>query len=118
MQNVYWKVCSIFILLVLTWFGGLLPTRLRHLGASSDIALSLGNAFSGGVFICVGMVHLLPDAIDSFKSLDVDLPIPFLIALGGFLLVFWVEKILMANNHENEVCDRVNEVPSILTFRM
>jgi len=64
------------------------------------------------------MVHLLPDAIDSFKSLDVDLPIPFLIALGGFLLVFWVEKILMANNHENEVCDRVNEVPSILTFRM
>jgi len=99
------QIGSIFLLLVLTWFGALLPTRLSALdGKKRKLALALGNSFSGGVFVCVGLAHLLPDAVENFAPLEnISVPIPYFMALAGFLLVFFVENILLGSGSQSEV---------------
>ena len=54
----------------------------------------MGNAFSGGIFIAVAMMELIPDSVDminesgiGFKSLS------YLLILIGYLLVFVIEKL-------------------------
>ncbi len=94
-------------MLALVWVGGLLPTRLNQLSDKyRGLVLSLGNAFSGGVFLCVGLLHLLPEAAENMDKLNIslneELPIVYLVALCGFLLIFFIEKILLNSGGSEE----------------
>jgi len=107
MEILWWKVISIFVMMLLVWFGGFLPTQLHALAEDKrQFALGLGNAFSGGVFLCVGLVHLLPEAAEQIEHLNYKfnetVPIAYVIAMGGFLLIFWIEKILLSSSDPEE----------------
>jgi zinc transporter ZupT len=107
MEILWWKVISIFVMMLLVWFGGFLPTQLHALAEDKrQFALGLGNAFSGGVFLCVGLVHLLPEAAEQIEHLNYKfnetIPIAYVIAMGGFLLIFWIEKILLSSSDPEE----------------
>ncbi|ELR18131.1 metal cation transporter, ZIP subfamily protein [Acanthamoeba castellanii str. Neff] len=107
MEILWWKVISIFVMMLLVWFGGFLPTQLHALAEDKrQFALGLGNAFSGGVFLCVGLVHLLPEAAEQIEHLNYKfnetMPIAYVIAMGGFLLIFWIEKILLSSSDPEE----------------
>eukprot|EP01087_Luapelamoeba_hula_P008554 TRINITY_DN2146_c0_g1_i3.p1 TRINITY_DN2146_c0_g1~~TRINITY_DN2146_c0_g1_i3.p1 ORF type:complete len:228 (+),score=50.43 TRINITY_DN2146_c0_g1_i3:27-686(+) len=101
-----WKIVSLFLLLLLVWIGGLLPTQIGRLSSDPRVSafiLALGNAFSGGVFLCVALAHLMPDAMEELEDLSKDVPVATLLAILGFLIVFYVEKILMGGQHDEEV---------------
>jgi zinc transporter 1/2/3 len=107
MEILWWKVISIFVMMLLVWFGGFLPTQLHALAEDKrQFALGLGNAFSGGVFLCVGLVHLLPEAAEQIEHLNYKInetiPIAYVVAMGGFLLIFWIEKILLSSSDPEE----------------
>jgi len=107
MDLLWWKVGSIFLMFLLVLFGGFLPTQLHVLAKNKrEFALALGNAFSGGVFLCVGLVHLLPEASKQIESLRLGindtLPISCTVALCGFLLIFCIEKIFLASSGTEE----------------
>lgn len=59
--------------------------------------LSMGNCFSAGVLLSAGLVHMLPDAADDFKSVKGawpdDFPMASVCAGIGFWLVMVVEML-------------------------
>jgi len=68
----------------------LIPLRAKKL-EENELGLGLANAFSGGVFLSLAFGHLIPECIHGFEGYNESLP--FMIVLGGYLLIFFVEKV-------------------------
>ena len=80
--------------------GGIVSIRLAA-AAGARRWFSWGNAFSGGVFLGAGLIHVLPDSFDGFASIPEipDFPWAGLICGCGFLLVLFIEKIAVRSHH-------------------
>jgi len=61
------KLLAIVVIWLIGLVAGLWPVLI---GARTphDRFFSLGNALAGGVFLGAGLIHLLPDAIDSYRA--------------------------------------------------
>eukprot|EP00639_Heterosigma_akashiwo_P033249 CAMPEP_0194722388 /NCGR_PEP_ID=MMETSP0296-20130528/13505_1 /TAXON_ID=39354 /ORGANISM="Heterosigma akashiwo, Strain CCMP2393" /LENGTH=262 /DNA_ID=CAMNT_0039625347 /DNA_START=56 /DNA_END=844 /DNA_ORIENTATION=+ len=71
----------------------LIPMKLPQF-TENKLAVSLANAFSGGVFLSLAFGHLLPDAVDAFHGQSgVPESLPYFLALTGYMMIFFVEKI-------------------------
>lgn len=72
------------------------------LSDSGKRRLILGNAFSGGVFLGAGLLHMLPDAGENFRTFagDIDFPFPSLICGGGFLFILFLEKVILGGKED------------------
>jgi zinc transporter 1/2/3 len=88
------KVAAIFVIFAIAVAGGLLPRRVGKL-ENADIWFSLSNAFAGGLFLAVGLIHMVGDSGEHFAEAGVDFnPHPeLLLATGGFLLVLALEMV-------------------------
>jgi solute carrier family 39 (zinc transporter), member 1/2/3 len=98
----------IFMFLEVLFFGSL-PLRLRAF-KENKLVLSMSGAFSGGLFLGIGLIHLLPESNESFENyykendppLNPDeeesehFPWAFFIATLAFALILFIEKILTA----------------------
>jgi len=85
-----WKVIFQIFLTTLNVMCWLIPLRTKKL-SENKLGLGLANAFSGGVFLSLAFGHLLPEALRGFEGYNESLP--FMIVLGGYLLIFFVEKV-------------------------
>lgn len=85
-----WKVIFQIFLTALNVMCWLIPLRAKKL-EENELVLSLANAFSGGVFLSLAFGHLIPECIHGFEGYNESLP--FMIVLGGYLLIFFVEKV-------------------------
>lgn len=77
---------------VMCW---LIPLRYKNI-SENNFTLSLANAFSGGVFLSLAFGHLIPECIDGFGELELvhnNKALPYMVVLGGYLLMFFVEKV-------------------------
>lgn len=55
---------------------------------------SLANAFSGGVFLAIGLMHLLPESSESFsEATGSSFPYGPLLAICSFTFVMYIEKV-------------------------
>lgn len=59
--------------------------------SENKLALSLANAFSGGVFLSLAFGHLIPECVHGFEGFNE--VTPYLLVLSGYLLIFFVEKV-------------------------
>jgi len=100
-----WKVILQLILTamnVICWFVPLQNTKLTD----NQLALSIANAFSGGVFLSLAFGHFIPECAHGFDQLastsaattlqnrGIDYKtLPYMVVLGGYLLIFFVEKV-------------------------
>lgn len=67
--------------------------------------IGIANAFSGGVFITVAMLHLLPESHEAFEKIfrkERAFPIAFLLALFGYCLILMIEKVVF-DSHSHGV---------------
>ena len=101
-----WKVIFQAFLTALNVFCWLIPLRSKKM-SENKLALSLANAFSGGVFLTLAFGHLIPECTHGFQGYNE--VTPYMLVLGGYLLIFFVEKvmfdaheILHAAEHEDE----------------
>ncbi|GKT35093.1 Zinc/iron permease like protein [Aduncisulcus paluster] len=64
---------------------------------NADRAISLANAFAGGVFITAGFMHMLAEANENWEDLlpDVDFPICNLIVVLTFFLILAIEHVFV-----------------------
>lgn len=46
---------------------GMLPIKLKAF-KENKLVLALANGFSGGLFLAVGILHLLPEAAENFEN--------------------------------------------------
>jgi Predicted divalent heavy-metal cations transporter len=85
-----WKVIFQIFLTAMNVACWLIPLRAKKM-TENKLALGLANAFSGGVFLSLAFGHLIPECIHGFEGMNEVLP--FMIVLGGYLLIFFVEKV-------------------------
>merc|ERR1711865_1050281 len=85
-----WKVIFQIFLTAMNVLCWLIPLRSKKI-SENKLALSLANAFSGGVFLSLAFGHLIPECVHGFEGYNEALP--FMIVLGGYLLIFFVEKV-------------------------
>ena len=94
-----YKLEAIAITLIIALAGGLLPTR-RQLSPS---LLSLGNCFSGGIFISAAFLHMLQESVEGFSTLPLKthFPLAMFCTVLGILIPFFIEKVALGGNHDH-----------------
>ena len=98
-------------------FGWMIPTVSKAVaGRKARWVMSLLNAFSGGVFLSAGLTHLFPHLMEyqeQVKITPAGYPAGFALALTGYLLVFFIERVLFhihghaihPNGHDDHCCE-------------
>jgi zinc transporter 1/2/3 len=114
MEMIWFKVLSIVLILIAGIFGGLFPIGKSIRGKS--IRLVFGNAFAGGVFLGAGFMHMLPDAQSNFTSLNLDYDFPFApcIAGLGFMVVLFIDRVIIGRDSAESLSESKNKFPVIL----
>ena len=87
-----WKVIFQAILTAINVLCWLIPLRNKAI-SDNQLAMSLANAFSGGVFLSLAFGHLIPECVHGFDLNVWPETAPFLFVLLGYLLIFFVEKV-------------------------
>jgi len=69
--------------------------------SESPMILGMANAFSGGVFLAIALMHIMPEQADTWKEMQdkVDgiktkFPLPFFLMVAGYTLILIIDKIL------------------------
>ena len=66
--------------------------------------MSWGNAFAAGIFLGIGLIHMLGDASEAWRdSLGWDYPMALLLAGGAFLLLLWFEHVALSGRAHRAV---------------
>jgi solute carrier family 39 (zinc transporter), member 1/2/3 len=87
-----WKVIFQAFLTTLNVVCWLVPLQSKKI-SDNKLALSLANAFSGGVFLSLAFGHLIPECVHGFEGMNYNEVTPYLLVLSGYLLIFFVEKV-------------------------
>ncbi|CAB9498896.1 Zinc transporter ZIP1 [Seminavis robusta] len=113
-----WKIIFQAILTSINVACWLLPLRSKKV-TENKLGLSLANAFSGGVFLSLAFGHLIPECVHGFQDsvYKQQEALPYMLVLGGYLLIFFVEKVAfdahdilheMEHSHEHGTDTKVN----------
>lgn len=108
------KILAIVLIFLAGWLGGILPLARRETRADSSW-LSSGNAFSAGVFLGIGLIHMLPAADAGWRGLGYDYPVAFVLAAVAFAAILLVEHVAlpesahaMTHAHSGEGLPRID----------
>eukprot|EP01102_Stenamoeba_stenopodia_P009001 TRINITY_DN263_c1_g1_i1.p1 TRINITY_DN263_c1_g1~~TRINITY_DN263_c1_g1_i1.p1 ORF type:complete len:415 (+),score=98.66 TRINITY_DN263_c1_g1_i1:271-1515(+) len=107
-KGIFWAklFVSLFVTVEIILFG-LLPAfggRFIHVSDRvKTLFVGISNAFAGGVFLGGALVHLLGEAAETFASLYPENENATAIVCTfsgiGYMLVFFVERVLLASHH-------------------
>ncbi|MBU2538201.1 MAG: ZIP family metal transporter [Proteobacteria bacterium] len=111
------KILSIFAIFGVGLLGGLVPVTRENVDGHKRL-FSLGAAFSGGIFVGAGLIHMLPDANEGFTDAlkNVEYPLAFLICAVGFLLILFLDKILFGDHDATTNQNIKSRTPYILAI--
>lgn len=88
------KLAFMVGILVVGWAGAALPLISRA-AASGGRFMSWGNAFSAGIFLGIGLIHMLGEAQAAWAELGWDYPIAFVLATAAFAASLLFEHVLL-----------------------
>lgn len=96
---------------------GLIPI-FWHRFRTNKTLLSLSNCFSGGLFFAIGLIHILPEATETFNKTYKDpeeehFPWSYFVCLSCFSFVLLIDKVLF-NNVDDIESSKVDLHRSIL----
>ena len=73
---------------------------------SRQKVLSYASAFTGGLFLSVGLLHLLPEAVisynESFDDEEEHFPLPYVLMIASFTLILFIERVMFKHDHSTE----------------
>ena len=88
--NLALKIASIVVFLGMAMAFGLMPYYIKSCRKSTKF-LSISNAFSGGLFLGIGLLHVLPESAEKLEGYD--FPLAYAFAFLSYALIFFVEKV-------------------------
>ena len=105
LTNLILKITSIVVFLGMAMGFGVMPYFITRCRTSTKF-LGLANAFSGGLFLGIGLFHILPESAEILKDVT-DAPLPYFLAFLSYALILFVEKVafnshsLMHHDHDH-----------------
>ena len=111
---VYKAVAALLIFLTSMVIPIYLLKRKNNMNQGETVGI--WEALASGIFLGAAFFHMLPDSIRSFSQIygNAAYPIPELVCVGGFLLLLFLERISLTNEHARAK----NYVPYILAFTL
>ncbi len=94
MELVGLKLIFLAAILAAGWAGAALPL-LSSSAAVGGRFMSWGNAFSAGIFLGIGLIHMLGEAQAAWSALGWDYPIAFVLATAAFAASLLFEHVLL-----------------------
>jgi len=112
----YFKIFSFIIIVIITFSFGLLPIFFAKYRQTT--ILNYANPFAGGIFIGIGLFHLLPDASFDFEqyyqskegkaSFIYGFPMSYFIAFLSYSFILYLEKVAFSTNETTKEENNVN----------
>jgi len=98
------KFIAAFLLWVVAFSSGLLPILIRNF-RTNKLFISLSQCFAGGLFLAVGLIHILPEAREKLEGSwkladghdDDRFPLSYFLCLLTFSLILLIDKVLFNN---------------------
>jgi zinc transporter 1/2/3 len=104
------KIVCIFILFFIALGAGLVPIKVKACARNVEV-LGIANAFAGGVFLSIALMHNLPEAVETYEDYlhphngnsyqsdtpnhgDDGFPLPYFLVFCGYVLILLVDKVL------------------------
>ena len=121
----YFKIFSFIIIVIITFSFGLLPIFFAKYRQTT--ILNYANPFAGGIFIGIGLFHLLPDASFDFEqyyktkegkaSFIYGFPMSYFIAFLSYSFILYLEKVAFSmdekkneeENNTNKTDEKIDE---------
>ncbi|MCP4176333.1 MAG: ZIP family metal transporter [bacterium] len=88
----YTKLLSIILIYIITISAGFYPF-LKKMKSEREFDFPIGESLAAGVFLGAGLLHMLSESVNGFKSSGYSYPFPFLLAGGVFLLLLFLEHL-------------------------
>ena len=115
----YFKIFSFVIIVIITFSFGLLPIFFAKYRQTT--ILNYANPFAGGIFIGIGLFHLLPDASFDFEQyynpkegstvFFKGFPMSYFIAFLSYSLILYLEKVAFSTDEKKSENDlNINNV--------
>lgn len=95
-SNLLLKIASIVVFLAMAIGFGVMPHFIKKCRTSTKF-LGITNAFSGGLFLGIGLFHVLPESAEMLESLT-EIPVAYFCAFLSYALILFVEKVAF-NSH-------------------
>jgi hypothetical protein len=102
----YFKLFSSLIVAIITFSFGLLPLFFANF-RQGTVILNYANPFSGGIFIGIGLFHLLPEASYNFEqyyktqegksSFFYGFPMSYFIVFLSYSFILYLEKVAFSS---------------------
>jgi len=117
MEILWFKGLAVLIIVMTAIVGGMVSIRIGG-SARAERLLPLGDAFAGGIFLGAGLLHMLADALENFKVFagDVDFPVVLFVCGCGFLLIFFLERVLLGGEDVGAMSKGRPVYPFVLTL--
>ena len=95
------KIIFIFLIFAISLFFGILPAKVKSCGRNPRF-MSMANAFSGGLFLAIALVHILPDVVKDYNEwveehnpgVENAFPLPFVLVFAGYTFILIVDKVM------------------------
>lgn len=94
------KLISVLLIFLSTLLAGIYPF-LKRIYQTEKLHFPYCDAFASGIFLGVGIIHLLPEAAQKFYQLHEHYPWAYLIASIVFLILLWLEHLARRNYQQN-----------------
>lgn len=113
----YFKIFSFVIIVIITFSFGLLPIFFAKYRQTT--ILNYANPFAGGIFIGIGLFHLLPDASFDFdqyyrskegsSSFFYGFPMSYFIAFLSYSFILYLEKVAFSTDEKKSGKDKLED---------
>ena len=88
------KIISFISILALGLIFSFLPNYLNSI-RKNEYLLDIANTFAAGLFLGIGLLHLLPESSEIFKDqYKIKFPIAYLISFLTYCLILCIEKVI------------------------
>jgi len=95
------KVVFMVLVFAIAVVFGVLPVKVKACKESPRF-LGIANAFSGGLFLSIALIHILPEAAEKFEAWWVanndgqapPVPLPYILVFCGYTFILLVDKVM------------------------
>lgn len=96
------QLISALLFLAISLIFGILPLKIPSFRSNPKL-MSYSNCFAGGLFLAIGIIHILPEAAEAFEAKDShdhdeeheeSYPWAYFITIVSFSFILLIDKVL------------------------
>mmetsp|Transcript_35712 Transcript_35712/g.54655 ORF Transcript_35712/g.54655 Transcript_35712/m.54655 type:complete len:136 (+) Transcript_35712:23-430(+) len=92
-SNDWVKLTFVILAFLEAFILGMLPVWVKAFKESPRL-LGIANAFAGGVFLAIALLHIMPEQVKAYSE-GSEFPLPFLLLVCGYTIILILDKIVL-----------------------